>query len=39
MKELQVAINNLIRAFKDSDLSAIYPFDNLKIKDNERINK
>lgn len=38
MKELAVAINNLIRAFKASDLRSVYPFDNLKIKGNEGIN-
>ncbi len=40
MKELTVAINNLIAAFKASAFStAPYPFDNLKLKGNERIDQ
>jgi hypothetical protein len=39
MKELQVAINKLIQAFKGSSFNGAYPFDNLKINDNETITK
>ena len=39
MKELITAMNNLISALKNSVFNGSYPFDNLKIKGNERIDQ
>ena len=39
MKELEIAINALISAFKNSYLASAYTYDKLKINPNERIDK